>query len=156
MIELDIPGRGTLRLEHLVLDVNGTLCRDGHLLDKVPRCLLSLKDRLELHLLTANTYGLQDQVDQALGLRATRLQPGDEARQKGDFVRRLGAESVLAIGQGTNDAEMLKAAAVGVAILSDEGLALEALLNADLVMPSIYQALDLLDFPGRLVATLRK
>ncbi len=33
MIELTIPGRGALRLEHVVSDVNGTLAVDGVLID---------------------------------------------------------------------------------------------------------------------------
>ena len=32
MIEIDIPVRGLLHLEHTVLDVNGTLALDGRLL----------------------------------------------------------------------------------------------------------------------------
>ncbi|MCJ7724477.1 MAG: hypothetical protein MUP03_10130, partial [Anaerolineales bacterium] len=32
MIELNIPGRGELRLQHLVSDVNGTLAVDGELI----------------------------------------------------------------------------------------------------------------------------
>ena len=35
MIDIDIPGRDHYRLEHLVLDVNGTLALDGNLLDGV-------------------------------------------------------------------------------------------------------------------------
>jgi soluble P-type ATPase len=156
LIELNIPGRGTLRLEHLVTDVNGTLAKDGHLLDKIARPLTALRDRLTLHLLTADTYGRQAAIDLMLGTQAVRLQPGDEAQQKGEYVRGLGAGAVIAIGQGANDAEMLKAAALGIAVLGDEGLALEALLSADIVMPSIFSALNLLEFPTRIVATLRK
>lgn len=156
MIELNIPGRGTLQLEHLVCDVNGTLAKDGQLLDKLARPLTALRDRLTVHLLTADTYGRQAALDRQLGLTAVRLQPGGEARQKGDYVRALGAEKVIAIGQGANDAEMLAAAAVGIAVMSEEGLAVEALVQADLVTANIYDALNLLEFPTRLVATLRR
>lgn len=156
MIELNIPGRGTLQLEHLVCDVNGTLARDGRLLDKLARPLTTLRDRLTLHLLTADTYGRQAAIDQMLGTQAVRLQPGDEAGQKAAYVRALGAEKVVAIGQGANDAGMLKAAAIGIAVLSEEGLAVEALVNADVVMADIFAALNLLEFPTRLVATLRR
>ena len=156
MIELTIPGRGILQLEHLVCDVSGTLAKDGHLLDKVARLVAALKDRLTVHLLTADTYGRQAAIDLQLGLRAVRLQPGGEAEQKADYVRTLGAEHVIAIGQGANDAAMLKTAAIGIAVLGDEGLAVEALVNADLVAASIYDALNLLEFPTRLVATLRR
>jgi P-type E1-E2 ATPase len=156
MIELNIPGRGNLRLAHLVLDVNGTLARDGRLLDKVAKPLTALRDRLDLHLLTADTYGRQQHIDAMLGLQAVRLQPGDEAQQKADYVQALGPESVVAVGQGANDAGMLRTAAIGIAVLGEEGLAVEALLSADVLVSSIHDALGLLEYPTRLVATLRR
>ena len=98
MIELDIPGRGALRLEHVVFDVNGTLARDGRLLDRMPKLVGALRDRLTVHLLTADTYGRQAALDAQLGLTAVRLQPGDEAGQKAAYVRQLDAARVIAIG----------------------------------------------------------
>ncbi|MDD5467234.1 MAG: hypothetical protein PHS96_05475 [Anaerolineales bacterium] len=71
MIELSVPGRGVVKLEHLVSDVNGTL-------------------------------------------------------------------------------------AVGICTLSPEGLTAEALLAADLVAENFFPALELLEKPPRLVASLRK
>lgn len=156
MIQLDIPGRGSLRLNHLVLDVNGTLAKDGRLLDKVAKPLAALRDRVTIHLLTADTYGRQDNIDLMLGLKAVRIQSGDEGRQKAEYVQQLGAAGVIAIGQGANDAEMLSAAGIGIAVLGDEGLALSALTSADLVMASIHDALSLLEYPTRLIATLRR
>ena len=156
MIELNIPGRGQIELEHLVCDVNGTLAVDGILQDGLVRSLSALKDRLTLHLLTADTHGQQKTIDQQLNLKAQRVQPGDEALQKAEYVRRLGAGSVAAIGQGANDAAMLKEARLGICVLSLEGVAVETLLAADLVVPDIISALDLLEKPLRIVANLRK
>ena len=156
MIELKIPGRGNLRLEHLVSDVNGTLAVDGLLPDGLPRALNSLRDRLNIHLLTADTHGRQERIDFQLGLQAVRIQPGNEAQQKAEYVERLGAANVMAIGQGANDAEMLKAAGLGVCILSLEGTALATLLAADLLVPDIFSALELVEKPLRIVASLRK
>jgi len=156
MIELHIPGRGVLQLEHLVSDVNGTLAVDGTLLEGLPRLLAQLRDRLEIHLLTADTHGKQAVIDQKLNLHAVRIQAGDEREQKTDYVRKLGCEKVVAIGQGANDAGMLKAAALGICVLSVEGAAVETLLSADLVLPDINSALQLLEKPLRIVTTLRK
>src|SRR5260221_13377533 len=94
MIELNIPSRSVLRLAHVVLDVNGTIAKDGRLLDKVARPLTGLRDRLSIHLLTADTYGKQDNIDLMLGMRATRIKPGDEGQQKAEYVRHLAAETV--------------------------------------------------------------
>ncbi len=156
MIELNIPGRGEIRLEHLVSDVNGTLAIDGELPEGLVKRLSALRDRLTLHLITADTHGRQAVIDQQLNLRAVRLQPGLEAEQKAEYVRHLGAEKVIAIGQGANDAAMLKEAAIGICVLSTEGTAVSALLAADIVVRDIFEALELLEKPLRLVASLRK
>jgi P-type E1-E2 ATPase len=156
MIELNVPGRDNLSLEHLVMDVNGTLAVDGILVDGVAKRIGALRNRLTVHLLTADTHGGQAAIDHLLNLQAVRIRKGDEAGQKAAFVRQLGAERVVAIGQGANDAQMLKTAALGICVLSVEGLAIEALTSADLLMPDILSALDLFDRPLRLIASLRK
>jgi soluble P-type ATPase len=156
MIELNIPGRGTIQLEHLVSDVNGTLAVDGVLLEGVQRSVGLLRDRLNIHLLTADTHQKQALIDFELGLKAVRILPGNEAAQKAAYVNRLGPEKVVALGQGANDTQMLKLAAIGICVLSPEGSAVEALLAADLVVPDIRTAFELLEKPLRIVATLRK
>ncbi len=156
MIELNIPGRGLIQLKHLVSDVNGTLAQDGTLLPGVSNALLALGDRLELHLLTADTHGKQAAIDRQLGLQAVRIPAGGEAERKAAYVEQLGASSVIAYGQGANDAGMLKAAAIGIAVLSVEGLAVETLTSADLIVPDILSGLALLERPLRLVASLRR
>ncbi len=156
MIELTIPGRGQLRLEHLVTDVNGTLALDGALIDGLAKRIASVRDRLTVHLLTANTHGRQAVIDQQLNLTATRLRAGGEQAQKRQFVEELGAGTVVAIGQGANDAGMLDAAALGICVMSTEGVATETLMAADLVVPTIFAAFDLLDKPLRIVASLRQ
>lgn len=156
MLEINIPGRGNLQLLHLVSDVNGTLAVDGVLLDGLVRKIGLLRDRLTVHLLTADTHGRQAIIDQQLNLQAVRVTPGNEARQKADYVRSLGADSVVALGQGANDAEMLKAAGLGICVLSPEGTAVETMLAADLLLPNVFSALEMLEKPLRIVADLRK
>jgi P-type E1-E2 ATPase len=156
MIEINIPGRGTLQLRHLVTDVNGTLAVDGQLIEGVAQKIEALKDRLTIHMLTADTHGRQTALDEQLRLKAIRIEPGGEAQQKADYVRKLSAESVIAMGQGANDAGMLKEAALGICILSKEGTALEAVMSADILVPDILTALELLEKPLRITASLRK
>lgn len=156
MIEIEIPGRGVMQLHHLVSDVNGTLALDGQLLPGVVEALRALGQQLEIHLLTADTYGRQAAIDQALGLTAVRIPHGKESEAKAAYVDRLGAHRVVALGQGANDAGMLKAAALGICVLSLEGTAGEAAQAAGVLVPDIAAALALLQNPRRLVATLRR
>lgn len=156
MIELNIPGRGVIQIDHLVSDVNGTLAVDGQLMDGVASALLRLSDRLQIHLLTADTHGRQAAIDQQLGMQAVRIPSGSEAEAKAKFVRDLGPGRVISLGQGMNDAGMMQEAVIGICVLSPEGLSSETLQAADLVLPDTLSALALLEHPMRLVASLRR
>ena len=157
---IDVPGRGTYRLSHLVLDVNGTVAAGGQLIDGVRDRLLALRQAgWQIHWITADTRGRQAALDDEMGWPAIRIAagaPGGEPAQKAAFVQQLEADRVVAIGNGANDADMLRQAAIGIAVLGPEGLALDAMLAADLVAPDIHAALHLLQDPSRLLATWRK
>jgi P-type E1-E2 ATPase len=156
MIKFNVPGVGEYELEHLVMDVNGTLAVDGQLMDGVAEKIASLRNRLTIHLLTADTHGKQAVIDRQLDLTAVRIAAGNEAAQKAEYVRKLGSEKVAAIGQGANDAEMLMAAHLGICVMSVEGVAKDTLFAADLIAPDILSALELFEKPLRIVASLRK
>ena len=157
MIEPEVPGWGSPRIAHLVLDVNGTLSLDGDLLPGVPERVAALRRLVEVHLVSADTWGRLDDISAALGVVGVRVRRGEpESPQKAAYVRDLGPTSVVAIGNGANDEGMLREAALGIVVLGPEGLAASALDAAELVVGSIDDALDLLLNPRRLTATLRR
>ena len=155
MLSVDIPGFGDLRLAHLVLDYNGTLACDGTLIAGVARLLGELAGSLDVHVVTADTFGRAAAALAGLPLRLRILGNADQAEAKLDFVRGLGAAGVAAIGNGRNDCRMLAAVALGIAVVQQEGAAQAAVGAADIVAPSIVDALELLRHPLRLTATLR-
>lgn len=155
MVSLDIAAFGALALEHLVLDYNGTLAMDGRLLPGVKSRLDRLTRSLRIHVVTADTFGKARTSLANLDCRLEILASGAEDRAKAAYVRRLGAERVACIGNGRNDRLMLKTARLGVAVIQAEGAAVQTLAAADLVLPSIIDALDLFQKPRRLVASLR-
>jgi P-type E1-E2 ATPase len=154
-LEITIPALGLLRLEHLVLDVNGTIALDGELIPEVGERLARLGELLEIWLVSADTQGTLATLASRLKITARRVQPGHEAAQKAALVTDLGVDRVVAMGNGANDAAMLRRAALGIAVLGGEGLAVACLSAADVVAPDIGAALDLLLWPHRLLATLR-
>lgn len=155
MLRLDIPGFRSLALEHLVLDFNGTLAADGKLLAGVGPRLRVLARTLELHVLSADTFGTVRAQLARLPCRIVVLAARHQDRAKASYVRRLGARNTVCVGNGRNDRRMLRAAVLGIAVFGAEGTAAEALRDADLVMPGICEALDALRHPQRLVAALR-
>ena len=156
MLELNTPGLGTLTLEHLVLDLNGTIALDGQVLPGVAERLAELSPNLSIYLLSADTLGRGAETAANLGVELVKVRAGAGSSVKRQFVEGLGASHVAAIGNGANDAGMLDAAALGIAVIGGEGLALTCLTAADVVVASIQGALDLLLHPQRLVATLRR
>jgi len=89
---------------------------------------------LDVQLVSADTFGRLDNVAARLGVRAKRLEGGrPETAQKADVVRQLDADRDHALGNGANDADMLREAALGIAVVGPEGLAVGALAAADVV-----------------------
>jgi soluble P-type ATPase len=155
MLAIAIPGYRDLELEHLVLDYNGTLAVDGRLLPGVREALAALAEKVEIHVVTADTFGRAESELAGLPVKLTIITRESQAEAKLAYVQRLGAERVFAIGNGRNDRRMLAAVAVGVALVQQEGGAGEALAAAAVVAVDIVAALDLFRHPTRLIATLR-
>ncbi|BBD08304.1 HAD family hydrolase [Desulfovibrio ferrophilus] len=155
MYQFDIPGRTRLEIIHLVLDLNGTLCVDGELLPGVAERITALGSEVYVHVVTADTHGKAAQLLSDLPVRLVVLPEGNQDAAKRDFVRGLGSSCVAAMGNGFNDRLMLHEAALGVGVIQAEGTYSEALLMADVICPSITDAMDLLLIPTRLLATLR-
>ncbi len=157
MIELKIPGQGDpWQLQYLALDLNGTLALDGMLLPGVGERITQLSSLLDVYILTADTFGTAARQFAEYPCKLHLLDTQDQIMQKETFVRELGASRCVAVGNGMNDQGMLRAARLGICITGPEGAARAAVEAADIVIPSITGALDLLLHTKRLVATLRK
>jgi soluble P-type ATPase len=156
MIEIDVPGFTRYRLRHIVLDVNGTIAKDGQLLEGVKELFAQLRPKLDIHLVTADTHGGQKIIDETLGLTAVRIELQNQVKAKLHYIQQLGTDKVVAVGNGANDSAMLEHAALGIVILGPEGAAIETVLKAKVVVPDIRAALELLLYPKRLMATLRR
>jgi soluble P-type ATPase len=151
-LSFEIPGDRTIELTDLVLDVNGTLTNRGDLIDGVHSRLMRLGSRCSIHLVSADTFGTLAGLASSLEVAATRVTSGHE---KLEFVNRCGADHCGVIGNGVNDAMALRVAALGVVVLGPEGISPQALQAADVLCGSITDALDLLDDPRALAATIR-
>jgi len=152
MIRVDIPNWGIIELQHAVFDINGTLTVDGMPIPGVVDHLNALAAQLTIHALTAGTHGNLQTLEKAFGFPLKIIGTGED---KANYVQMLGPPSVIAIGNGANDAAMLRLAAIGVAVLAAEGVAISALQAADVLVSGPIDAIELVLNPKRLVATLR-
>jgi soluble P-type ATPase len=155
MIDIDIPGFGKVALEHMVSDFTGTLSVDGILVPGARDLLNKIAGSLKVHILTADTFGLAISQLEGINCEVHILEGGNHDVQKEVYVNKLGAEGIIALGNGNNDRRMLKAARVGIAVCLKEGCSTDAIVSADVLVTSTIDALELLLNHNRLKATLR-
>jgi soluble P-type ATPase len=155
MIEVDIPGFGPIHLIHLVSDFTGTLSVDGHVLPGVKEALKRLARVVEIHILTADTFGRVEEELAEVQCQIHILSGPDHDVQKEEYLKNLGPEKGVALGNGKNDRRMLKLAKIGIAVSEGEGCAVDAIMAADIHVRSALEGLSLLLNPLRCKATLR-
>lgn len=156
MLEVDVPHGPTLRLEHLVCDLNGTLAVDGRPEAGVAEALAALGGVLTVHIVTADTHGTASRLATGLAADVIVLDgtlAGGPAKVA--VLERLGASRCAMVGNGRNDVAAMEVAGLAIAVLGAEGSAAECLAAADVICRSGLEALRLCSSRDRLVATLR-
>ena len=156
MKTIEIPYYKTFTLEHVVLDYNGTIAKDGVLKVEVKALLPELCENYTVHIITADTFGSVKAQMEGFDIVIKVLQTDNHIAEKAAYVDVLGKEHCIAVGNGNNDAHMLQNAILGIAIVGDEGCATPTLLQSDISCVNIADVLGLLLNEKRLIATLRK
>jgi soluble P-type ATPase len=156
VIRIAVPGRGSHTIEHLILDLNGTISVDGRIVRGVKEKLRGLSEELEITVVTADTNRNAESLLAGLPVRIHMIRENQENEQKLAVVLEKGKGNTVSIGNGCNDVSMLRESVIGICVVGKEGASPEALMASDVVVPTINDALDLLLKPQRLRATLRR
>ncbi len=156
MKKIEIPNYQKLTLEHVILDYNGTLAKDGELKEEVKALLPELCTHYHVHVITADTFGSVKSQMQGFSVTVKVLQTDNHTAEKAAYIDILGKVQCVAIGNGSNDKLMLQNAVLGIAIIGDEGCATSTLLESDISCANIADALNLMLNEKRLIATLRR
>ncbi|MDQ7825353.1 MAG: HAD family hydrolase [Candidatus Eremiobacteraeota bacterium] len=155
MITIEIPGRGLLVIETLLLDLNGTLTVDGIVSPEVSERIVLLRQKVKIVIATVDTRNNASAVAANLGIELRRIAHSGEREGKAAVLRDYGAGRTAAMGNGFNDSFMLKEAALGICVLGPEGASPASMAASHIVVPSAQDGLDLLLKPERLIAGLR-
>lgn len=153
-MKYNIPGRDEIEIKTIILDLNGTLSVAGIVPDGVKERLGQLKSRgLRVLFFSGNTRNDADDLATSLGIEWKLAINGDEKRS---LAMELEPETCVSIGNGLIDLELMKVVKLRIVTLQAEGAHVQTMLNSDIVVPSINDALDLLIDEQRLIAGLRK
>jgi soluble P-type ATPase len=148
------PGQEPLEFDYILIDFEGTLAQDHRVHPKAKDKINLLAKRAKIYILTK---GEKERVEEALRrvkAEITFLNEGEAAKQKLDLLLNLGAPRAVVIGNGMDDAPMMKEAGLSMAVIGKEGTSGELIQTADLIFPHIVDALDFLLKPLRQKATL--
>jgi soluble P-type ATPase len=156
MIRVDIPGWGNIEIENLVFDLNGTIATDGKISSEVKEKINSLSDKVKIYILTADTQGTASEETSDMGVELLKVSEKESTEVRLRVLESLDPTKTVAVGNGNNDHLILKGAALGIAVLGEEGMSVSSMKNADIVVKNISDALDLFLKPKRLIATLRE
>ena len=128
---------------------------DGVIPPSVKERLIALSEQFRIYVLTADTHGNAKAQCEGLPVILETFPTGNAKEYKRELVKATGAKRCVAIGNGRNDEWMLKEAALSIAVMDREGVYGKLLKNADLCVRSMQDGLDLLLYPGRIIAGLR-
>jgi len=154
MMNIDTPGWGNMEIENIVLDLNGTIATDGKIPLEVKGKINSLSETVKVYILTADTQGTASKEISDMEAELLKVSEEDSAEVKLRVLKSLAPQKTVVIGNGNNDHLILREAALGIAVLGDEGMSVLAMKNADIIVKNISDALDLFLKPKRLIATL--
>jgi len=152
---IEIPGRDSLQIKHIIFDYNGTIALDGKVIEGVAEKINALSGLIDFHVITADTYGTAEKELEGVPCQVINLSKSKDFKTKTDYLAFLGKDYCLSVGNGFNDKALLKESLLGVALIQDEGVCTETLMSSDIVCKSIMDVFAFIEKPNRLKATLR-
>ena len=156
MINISIPGYDDILIKNLILDYNGTLSKDGILIDGVKERLNNIASLgVNIYIITADTNKTVNKQCSDINASVIVVDKDNATNDKLSLVETLGSETSFAIGNGRNDNLMLKASKLSICVIGDEGAYGPNIAVSDIIVTNINDGLDLILQPNRLIATLR-
>ena len=154
MTKYEIPGREQFEVKTIILDLNGTLSVGGRVPDGVRERLEQLKARgFRIVFFTGNTRNDADELAKDLGIEWRLAKNASDKRRLAEEIE---PDTCASIGNGLIDLDLMKAVKLRIVTLQAEGVHIQTMLQSDIVIPHINDALDLFLDEQRLIATLRR
>ncbi len=154
MLTLLRPGQGSLEIEFLFVDFEGTLASDGRIHPKAKDKINLLSKRIRIHVFVKSGQALPEKTFRNVKAEIVYLTEETSSKQKNDWLEKHGPGRIVAIGNGVDDVRVIEEAGFGICVIGKEGASGEAVQKADLVVMSILDAFDFLLKPLRQKATL--
>ena len=157
MKEFIIPHYGKITIKNIIFDINGTIQFKGQIADDLVKKFQELKKSYKVYLVSADTRGNLKELAEKLEVSYIKINPieNSEAEEKNRELIKLGKDVTVAVGNGNNDALMLKNSILGITVLGSEGATIKSILNSDVIVPDPISAINFLLDEKVILGTLR-
>ena len=148
-----IPGQNQFEIKTIILDLNGTLSVSGVIPGGVKEKIDKLKIMgFKIVLFTGNTRNDADVLASNLGIK---WKLAKDSKDKKELALSMDPNTCASIGNGLIDLELMQVVKLRIVTLQAEGVHIQTMLNSDIVVPNMNDALGLFIDEQRLIATLR-
>lgn len=155
-ILLKIPQLKTINVKNIVFDYNGTIATSGQVSPEIFDQIIALTETFNVFIVTADTFDTVRKRFDATPVEVYIIDHDNGTDDKAKFIKTIGAEQTIALGNGNNDRQMLKESAIGISVLGDEGLSVKSFNASDLIVKNILDFFEMIEEPKKLIATLRQ
>lgn len=153
-LNYQVPGVGTIEIDTLVIDSNGTLTVKGEIVQGVMERIHSLQARgVNVVMISADQRGTARSLAKSYGIS---YYEASNSREKEDALLALGSSNVAAIGNARIDIGLFVQSVVSVATMQSEGIHKDIISKVDVIIPTINDALDFFLDEDTFVATMRR
>ncbi|MCT4602261.1 MAG: hypothetical protein N4A59_05020 [Marinifilum sp.] len=149
-----VPGVGTINIDTLVVDSNGTLTVKGEMVPGVVERIHRLQ-MLGVNVVMISSDQRGNAKDLALSSGIAYYE-ANNSREKEDVLLSLGSNNVAAIGNARIDIGLFVQSIVSVATLQAEGIHKDIIDHVDVIVPSINDALDFFLDDDTFIATMKR
>ncbi len=149
-----VSGVGTIEIDTLVVDSNGTLTVKGEIVPGVMERIHQIQSLgVNVVMISSDQRGNARELADYAGIT---YYEANNSREKEDILLSLGSRNVAAIGNARIDIGLFVQAIVSVATLQAEGIHKDIIDHVDVIVPSINNALDFFLDEDTFIATMKR
>lgn len=156
IILLNIPNYKTISVKNIVFDYNGTIATSGKVAEDVFARIIQLTQQFNVYIVTADTFGTVQERFKQTPVEVYIIDRDNGTNDKANFIRTIGPDQTIALGNGNNDRKMLEISALGIGVLGEEGMSFKTLKASDLFIQELMNFFEMIEQPKKLIASLRQ
>lgn len=142
-----------INIKNIIFDFNGTIANNGKVSNETLKKMSELTKKFNVYILTADTFGTVEKIFDDTSIKVLII---DEKKDKEYFLKEIGFENTISLGNGQNDLRLISKSKIGIGVLGNEGIFSKLILESDIIIKNIFHFFKMIDNPKKLVATLRK